>query len=100
MSDVIFIGDELSAAGYRLAGAVTRTPADDEAVSALEWARQQAPLVLITAELAARIPHPVLAHALAAPAPLVLVVPDIWQRVTPPDLAAAVRRDLGMETGR
>lgn len=100
MSDVIFIGDELSAAGYRLAGAVTRTPSVDEESSVFEWARQQAPLVLITAEMAARIPHSVLAHALAAPAPLVLVVPDIRQRVAPPDLAAAVRRDLGMEASR
>jgi len=99
MSDVIFIGDELSAAGFRLAGLVTRTPEAAEEASIFEWARQQAPLVLITAEMAARIPQSVLAHALAAPSPLVLVVPDIRQRLAPPDLAAAVRRDLGMEAG-
>lgn len=93
----VFLGDELSAAGFRLAGAVTRTPAAGEEAALFEWARQQAPLVLVTAEVAARLPGELLARALAAVAPLVLVVPDARGQAQPPDLAQALRRQLGME---
>lgn len=93
----VFLGDELSAAGFRLGGARTRTPAPGEEAALLEWARQQAPLVLITPEVAARLPAEQLARALAATAPLVLIVPDVRGREQPPDLTLALRRQLGME---
>lgn len=93
----VFLGDELSAAGFRLAGAITRTPAPGEAGAALAWARQQAPLVLVTAELAQSIPSALLNEALTALTPLVVIVPDLRGRSAPADLAAAVKRDLGIE---
>ena len=97
MTAPIFLGDELSAAGYRLGGAVVRTPAPGEEPSFLEWAWREAPLVLVSAEVAARLPRGALARAFAAGQPPVLIVPDVRGRVAPPDLAAELRRQLGME---
>jgi vacuolar-type H+-ATPase subunit F/Vma7 len=97
MTAPIFIGDELSAAGYRLGGAVVHLPAPGREAASFEWARQQAPLVVITAEVAARLPPALLSQALVAARPPVLIVPDVRGRVAPPDLAHALRRQLGME---
>ena len=97
MKAPVFIGDELSATGFRLAGAVVRTPPPGEEMSFLEWARRETSLVLITAEVAARIAPSIMNRALAAPMPLVLIVPDVRGRQAPPDLGRAVRTQLGME---
>jgi vacuolar-type H+-ATPase subunit F/Vma7 len=97
MSAPIYLGDELSAAGYRLAGARVRTPAAGEAAQALAWAREQAPLVLLSAAVAAQIGEAALRPALAALAPLVLIVPDPQGEVPLPDLAARLRGQLGIE---
>lgn len=97
MSAPIFIGDEVSAAAYRLAGARTRTPPQAEVISALQWARSEGPLVLISAEYAAMLPERELAQALAGLSPPVLVVGDVRGRFPPPDLATRMRRQLGVE---
>jgi vacuolar-type H+-ATPase subunit F/Vma7 len=97
MSAPIYLGDELSAAGYRLAGARVRTPVAGEAAQALAWAREQAPLVLLSAAVAAQIGEAALRPALAALAPLVLIVPDPQGEVPLPDLAARLRGQLGIE---
>jgi vacuolar-type H+-ATPase subunit F/Vma7 len=93
----IYLGDELSAAGYRLAGALVRTPRAGEEAAALAWARTQAPLVLVSAAVAAGIAEAVLRSALSALAPLVLIVPDLQGDVPLPDLAARLRGQLGLE---
>ena len=93
----IFLGDELAAAGYRLAGAQVRTPSPGEAAAALAQACAQSPLVLLSADLAAQVGAAALQRALAAATPLVLVVPDIHGRVPLPDLAARLRAQLGFE---
>lgn len=93
----IYIGAEVSAAGYRLAGARVRTPAAGEAAQALAEARAEAQLVLISASIAVRIPESQLRPALAALAPLTLVVPDLAGEVAVPDLAARLRGQLGLE---
>lgn len=95
---VAFIGDEVSAAGYRLAGAQAYVPARGEEAAVLEAVRSRAGLVLITAECAARIPHAALQRALAAIEPLMLIVPDVRAHQAPPDLGKRVRKQLGMET--
>ena len=93
----IFLGDELAAAGYRLAGAQVHTPRPGEAAAALASARSQSPLVLLTASVAAQVGAAALQRALAAPTPLVLVVPDVHGDVPLPDLAARLRAELGFE---
>jgi vacuolar-type H+-ATPase subunit F/Vma7 len=97
MAAPIFLGDEVSAAGYRLAGALVRSPATGEEAAALAWAVSRAPLVLLSAAVAAGIGEQVLRAALSALAPLVLIVPDLHDVVPLPDLAARLRGQLGLE---
>ena len=97
MTAPVYLGDEVSAAGYRLAGAIVRTPLAGEEASALAWARTQAPLVLVSATVAAAVADKALRAALSAPAPLVLIVPDLHGEVPLPDLAARLRAQLGLE---
>jgi vacuolar-type H+-ATPase subunit F/Vma7 len=98
MTTIAFIGDEVSAAGYRLAGAAAYVPAAGEEAVVFAAARAHAALVLLTAEYAARIPAAELHQALAAIRPLTLVVPDVREHVRPPDLGKLVRQQLGMES--
>ena len=98
MTEVVFIGDEVSAAGYRLAGVRTYVPARGEEAAVLAAVRAEAALVLIAAQSAAQVPNAELAAALSSMKPLVLVVPDVRGAVQPPDLGRLVRKQLGMET--
>ena len=97
MTAPIYLGDDVGAAGYRLAGARVRTPAAAAARSALAQARDDAPLVLVSAALAAAIGDAVLLPTLAAAVPLVIVVPDAQGSAAPIDVAARMRVQLGLE---
>lgn len=97
MQAPIYLGDEASAAGYRLAGARVHVPAPGEEAAALAQARAEAPLVLLGAALAARIPESALRAAQAATAPLLLVVDDVSGGSTATDLPQRLRAQLGME---
>ena len=97
MAAPIYLGDEVSAAGYRLAGAIVRTPQSGEEAAVLAWARAQAPLVLVSAPVAAAVAEPAMRAAVSARAPLVLIVPDRHGVVPLPDLAARLRAQLGLE---
>jgi vacuolar-type H+-ATPase subunit F/Vma7 len=96
MSAAVYLGDEVSAAGYRLAGATARTPGAGEETAALALAQGQAPLVLVSVAVAKAIEQSALRVALSAPAPLVLIVPDLHGDA-PPDLATRLRGQLGLE---
>lgn len=93
---VIYIGDELTAAGFRLAGAQIRLPAAGEEAASLAQAQADAQLVLLSADVAARMPRESLGAALAALTPLTLVVPDLLGRQPVPDRAQRLRRRMGM----
>lgn len=93
----LFLGDDLAAAGFRLAGAVVRTPPPGAETATLTAARREAALVLVAADVAARIDPLVLREAQAALAPLVAIVPDVHGAIAPPDLAARLRAQLGFE---
>jgi len=97
MAALVYLGDAVSAAGWRLAGATVQCPAARKATAALDAARQQAALVLVSAAVAAEIAAPVLRDALSAPLPLVLVVPDLKGQAAVPDLAARLLAQLGLE---
>ena len=97
MSGVAFIGDELTATGYRLAGATVFIVPPEEAAGALVEAQAQASLVLLAPAHARAIPAPALEAALAASRPLTLVVDDVLEREAPPDLEQLMRRALGVE---
>ena len=93
----VYLGDEVSAAGFRLAGALVRTPRPGEEAAALAWARANAPLVLVSATVAAGAGEALMRAALSALSPLVLVLPDLHGEVPLPDLAARLRGQLGLE---
>jgi len=94
---VIYIGDELTAAGFRLAGAQIRLPPAGEEAASLCQAQRDGQLILVSADVAARIPRAPLEVALAALAPLTLVVPDLLGRQPIPDRIQRLRRQMGME---
>ena len=93
----IYLGDEVSGTGFRLAGVQVRVPERGGETAALAAARAEAPLVLVSATLASRIGDGDLRAARAALAPLVLVVPDLDGATPVPDLAARLRTQLGLE---
>ena len=92
----LFIGDELAAAGYRLAGARVRVPKAGEEAQALSTALGEASLVLISADVAQRLPASLLADASAALRPLLLVVPATQGQAGRPDIALRLRAQLGL----
>jgi vacuolar-type H+-ATPase subunit F/Vma7 len=97
MALAVYLGDEIGATGYRLAGAQVRVPAPGAETAALQQACGRAALVLVAASAAARIDGAVLQRALCALAPLVLVVPDALGTTPLPDLAARLRTQLGLQ---
>ena len=96
MAVCAFIGDEVSAAGFRLAGVDVHVPAPEQIADLFRRLTGELQLVLITAEVAAWLPKDLLARTLMAAHPLVLVVPDVRSRVSAPDLSPLLRRELGM----
>lgn len=97
MAAPVFLGDEVSAAGWRLAGAEVRTPAPGEEAAALAWACARTPLVLVSAAVAQGVGVAAMQRAGAALSPLVLVVPGLHGDAAPPDLAARLRGQLGLQ---
>jgi len=97
MRHAVFIGDELSAAGYRLTGIETQAPEADAVDEALRGALKDAGLVIMTAELARRVPAREIEAALIAEAPAFAIVPDVRMGAPLPDLAKQLRRTLGIE---
>jgi len=97
MAAPIFLGDEVTGAGYRLAGARVATPAPGGETAALAEARTATTLVLVGAALATRIDPRALEQAVSALEPLVVVVPDATNVAALPDLALRLRAQLGLE---
>jgi vacuolar-type H+-ATPase subunit F/Vma7 len=98
MARIVYIGDEATAAGFRLAGVDTRVAAAGDAAETLRRAlREGSDCVLFDGKLVEFVPPAELADALMAGSPLFTVIPDVRGRGVPPDLAATVRNALGIE---
>ncbi len=97
MPGVAFIGDELTATGFRLAGAHVFIVAPEDTAAAFAEARDRASLVLLSPTHARALPVAELDAALMASRPLVIVIDDILGRETPPDIEDLMRRALGVE---
>lgn len=93
----IYIGDEVSAAGFRLAGFRIRIPEENEYRQVLDWAMDQGPLVLISAAVANDIPPQELDGYLSSISPAVVVVPDVHGSTSMRDLSTRLRRQLGLQ---
>ena len=96
MSEPVFIGDEVSAAGYRLAGLQVHTPPVDAVLQTVEQVAGEAPLILISPYFAQHIPAGILDRLLAGIHPRVIIVPDVHGKSLMPDLASRIRRQLGV----
>jgi vacuolar-type H+-ATPase subunit F/Vma7 len=96
MSLPVYIGDEVSAAGFRLAGLQVITPQPGDTLAAIRRACEQAPLVLISAETAQHLDATALDELLAGMTPPVAIIPDVHGTVPMPDLATRLRRQLGV----
>ena len=97
-SPSIFLGDELSAAGYRLAGVDARVPAPGDEAACFDRALKEASIVLIGSRCASSIAPAALEAALALLSPLVVVIPDWDGTQLASEPANKVRRVLGLET--
>lgn len=98
MARIWYIGDEASAAGYRLAGAEVRVPAADEVPEVFRRARDaDAELILLSPQVAGSLPPGERDSALLGTRPLVAIIPDVYGRQPAPDVAREVRLALGIE---
>jgi vacuolar-type H+-ATPase subunit F/Vma7 len=95
-----FIGDEVSATGFRLAGVSGHCPAPHEAAALFQRLRGEAALILLTQEALGWVGERPVRAAILVGRPLVLVIPDVRGQSSPPDLGEAIRRQLGMATSR
>lgn len=96
MAAPIFIGDEVNAAGYRLAGVRVRTPNPDDILDVIKWASAQSSLVMLTPEYAAMLSDSDHDHFLSQESPPVVVVPDIRASKHKDVLANRLRSQLGV----
>ncbi len=96
MGQPLFLGDPVTAAGYRLAGFATVVPEANALQAEFLAALERAPLVAVGAGLADRIAPAVLRDAIARADPPVSIVADVMS--APRSLSGEVRRALGVET--
>ncbi|WP_455200574.1 V-type ATP synthase subunit F [Kaarinaea lacus] len=92
----VFIGDEVTAAGFRLAGVRIRIPEQEELSRVVEWANNNTSLIFITAEYAARLSQDQQNRLLSQQNPPVVVIPDIRSNTPVQDLATQLRAQLGV----
>ena len=94
----IFIGDELTGAGFRLAGIRVVEAVPDTVESVFRRALEEAPLVIVTAAVASDLPAELFEEAVGSAAPPVAVVPSASGGPQLPDMEREVRAALGVET--
>jgi len=92
----VFIGDEVTAAGFRLAGVRVRSPKEGDLQRVLEWANSSTSLIYITAEYAAALEDEQQHRLLAQLYPPVVVIQDIRSNTPVQDLAKQLRAQLGV----
>jgi len=98
VAQVVYIGGEATAAGFRLAGVDARVASAGDAAAMLRQAFTERPdCVLLDGTLVDYVPNAEIEHALVALSPLFAVIPDVRGRGTPPDLAGTVRNALGID---
>lgn len=96
MSLPAYIGDEVSATGFRLAGLQVFTPSPGELLSTIRRACDQAPLVLIGAASAQSLDPEDLDELLTGVSPPVAVVPDVHGNAPMQDLSLRLKKQLGV----
>jgi vacuolar-type H+-ATPase subunit F/Vma7 len=98
VAHVVYLGDAVTAAGFRLAGIDARTVEPSATADEMRRAvTDGAELILLSGLLTEFVPPPVLEAVLAAPQPPVVVVDDVCGKSVLPDLTRDVRATLGIE---
>lgn len=91
-----YVGNDVDAAGFRLAGVRTWAPRAGEVLAAFSNAADGSDAVFISSRIAEALPRAVLDAALLAERPLLVLVPDATT-TSPLDPAERVRAQLGIE---
>lgn len=97
MGRIVFIGDEVTGAGFRLAGADLADPSPETLAETVRAEKGRADMLLVTTEAARHLPRALYEDMLVWTRPLVAFLPDIVGREGPLPLDHAVRRELGIE---
>lgn len=98
MAHVVYIGDEVTAAGFRLAGIDARTVDPGATAEELQRAvKDGAELILLSGLLTGFVPQPELEAVLAATQPPLVIVDDVCGQSVLPDVTRDVRATLGIE---
>ena len=97
MTAPAFIGDEVSAAAWRLIGVRAMAVDKGNVAAAFEGEMGVPGVLMITAAFAAELEGERLDAAVRDARPLILVVPDVANQLAPPDLDSEVDRVLGIE---
>jgi vacuolar-type H+-ATPase subunit F/Vma7 len=95
---IVYIGDEATATGFRLAGLDVRAAAPGDAAELLRQALAERPdCVLLDGRLGETVPPALLERAQNLGTTLFAIVPDVRGRGAPPDLERSVRNVLGID---
>lgn len=97
MQGAIFIGDELTATGFRLAGCEVATPGEGQTAQIFEAACATYAVIMVGSTHARHLNKTVLDEAIKALEPLVIVLPDVLGQTQPEDLVAKTSAILGIE---
>jgi vacuolar-type H+-ATPase subunit F/Vma7 len=100
MARITYVGSEIGAAGYRLAGVAVLTPegtAAEVGKALQEAVAAGTDCILLASPLAQLLPAADLQNALSRLRPLLAIVPELHGRGEVPDLAGEVRAALGIE---
>jgi vacuolar-type H+-ATPase subunit F/Vma7 len=98
MARVWIIADEITAAGFGLAGARVATPSADRLPEVFDTAREEAELILITADLARQLPAALVEETELSLAPMLLPIEGVGGHEAPPSMREYVMRTLGVST--
>ena len=98
MQGALFIGDELTATGFRLTGCDILSPDDGDITPIFEAACRKYALVMVSAACARVLDKKTFQDACLSLEPLVIEIPDIMGRYEPENLIRQVRITLGIET--
>lgn len=96
-AQLLYVGDAARAAGYRLGGFATLTPATGQEAAAIEQAMRQASIVVLDADIAERLPRARLEAWLAGGSPPFLIAPRSDGTSSALDPAERVRIQLGLD---
>jgi vacuolar-type H+-ATPase subunit F/Vma7 len=96
MSVAEYIGDEVSAAGYRLCGIDVHIASSSTALPLIRKACERASLVLVGSSISRYLDNTELDQLLASIQPPVLIVPDVQGLQDVPDIASRINKQLGL----